>query len=1236
MELESIEGCSSKGKLSRKVDGGEGRLSKGKFEQMKVDGEEGRLFKDSPMPTEADFKKPVLIVSKCLVDSPMPTQADLKKQVVSVCKSLLVLLMVIMMALVSARGDILLTEKQLFMELLIMNILLLALVIGLLVVTASCESDILLKAGRFMEIITTVLPYVAVMATMFILTLVPAIMAWFIVVGLGMSIVPLLRYTLSLIVILFVYIHRRIKKLKDILFKAMARPHKEEEEEEEEELSMETEKATLTLLDEDEDEDEALEMEILENTFSPQAKDGKGIIGKAQILTRKKDFLHFILSYPMKPEPDEDFFNPVFLRRRFSDMNQLRREIKALLLDDIYEEHGHELGEKMIFLIREVERMLDRYDFHVVGYLPQEADVITARSGKSLTHRIEVGLTSQARGKFEAPDEMLQLAIDSAIRQVSKCFQDGIFRKIGISGSGREEVTKALKDISMIQAKCSIVLCFSVSRHHSDEEVRQNIAKQIARFRQIDDILIFKEQLLQFLPDDFLLLVDCLDGPIDTLYNLKIPDHGFVVLTTQSQKVYEIMDVDLEIRMDDHLLPWNLFCWNVGASLVLSSAIQQMAIRLVKECHGHLLAIILLARALKDVTDIGVWELALHQLTSQSSEVMVNVLKLVWDQKDIITKHCIKFCAQNSGFRDLPISNWVSNSLVGKREEGEAIFEDLIDSFLLENNVGVNEVRMRKETKNVLQKYFIPYLPSLYLKQGGLVLVETPKIEEWNNAREIYLMDNKLSKLPENPKCRILTKLWLHKNYDLMEIPRLFFEDMPLLHSLDLSYTSIKSLPPSISMLVLLHTFRLKGCELLMELPPQIGELGMLEEFDLEGTELMYLPKEIGQLISLKCFRVSFCGCANRYEEFKQMDSIIPTKVLSKLSELNELSIDVNPDADQWDVDVWDANVKEILNELSSLQKLKILRLYLPSVESLQQLRWNNKQVMYPDLSQFGFTVGHHPWRIIFRLPREVGELFKKWEKSKKCLNYINGDGKPSGITEALQHASVFFLDRHYTAKTLSEFGNENMVQLKFCLLVECNEFQTIIDGDSEYRWGKPVFGRLQYLGIHYMKNLLSIWKGQIDKGCLSNLRYLALHTCPNLINIFTPNLLGNLIKLEELIVEDCFKVRSLVSQELSDFKSSGYVLQNLKKMSLLDLPELVTISGGLSIGPVLESLVVYNCPKLKSFHAKEVSGDNLKIKGEKEWWDALKWRNKTGPAYKEFEIDEDSMGPLAKDIYSH
>ncbi|KAF5962215.1 hypothetical protein HYC85_003424 [Camellia sinensis] len=42
-----------------------------------------------------------------------------------------------------------------------------------------------------------------------------------------------------------------------------------------------------------------------------------------------------------------------------------------------------------------------------------------------------------------------------------------------------------------------------------------------------------------------------------------------------------------------------------------------------------------------------------------------------------------------------------------------------------------------------------------------------------------------------------------------------------------------------------------------------------------------------------------------------------------------------------------------------------------------------------------------------------------------------------------------------WTVKKLSEFGNENMVELKFCFLVECNELQTIIDGGEFYTGGE-------------------------------------------------------------------------------------------------------------------------------------------------------------------------------------
>ncbi|KAI8028674.1 hypothetical protein LOK49_LG02G02743 [Camellia lanceoleosa] len=124
--------------------------------------------------------------------------------------------------------------------------------------------------------------------------------------------------------------------------------------------------------------------------------------------------------------------------------------------------------------------------------------------------------------------------------------------------------------------------------------------------------------------------------------------------------------------MEDQLLPWKLFYRNMGPSLVHSSTvIQQMAARLVRECHSHLRAIVLLVRTLKGVTDIGVWELALKQGMRQD---MVDVLKFFWDQKDIITKHCIKTCTHCQEWSvDSLVSCWIENGLVETEANGKLI-----------------------------------------------------------------------------------------------------------------------------------------------------------------------------------------------------------------------------------------------------------------------------------------------------------------------------------------------------------------------------------------------------------------------------------------------------------------------------------------------------------------------------------------------------------------------------------
>ncbi|PSS00306.1 Disease resistance protein [Actinidia chinensis var. chinensis] len=990
---------------------------------------------------------------------------------------------------------------------------------------------------------------------------------------------------------------------------------------------------------------------------------------KAKVLKRRTDILHLLLSYPLKYEAEEE--SPSSLRQKlpsrkkiealmldkselfgvsqhlrkfkssksdediFSSINQQIRKFEASILHEHYQTGSNESHVDIYWKVRELfldaEEKLARYVPHIAGYLLQyvvvdkqdlpDADIERSVSRTEPDEQIMLPTCTKSQytpspyedEMLRAPEEIRKLAINSAVRQILYYFEDRRLGKIGISGSCGEVVSQVLKDLQETRYMFDVVHCVPLLQAKSIIELQMNVAEMACRAP--------KKHIHH--STRLLLLVDCIGQEID-LNDLDFADSACVVLNTRSPKLTDIMAVDMEIRMEDHLLPWRLFCQNVGQVLDHSSNLQQKAVHLIGKCHGHLLAIILLARALKDVSDVSVWELALHELTRKPlspvqgmSLVMINVLRFIWERIDSRAKNCIKYCLSHEKGKEinkaLLINYGFRNGWIETLDEGKHILEELATLFLIED-VGKGSIRMQEETRLVLVNTFMVGKDPEYLKHGDLGLTEPPKAEEWG-AKEINLMNNMLSELPESPNCPFLVKLFLQGNYDLMVIPSSFFECMPVLQVLDFSHTSIKSLPPSISRLVSLRELYLRGCDLLIKLPPEIGALKKLEVFDLEGTEIMYLPKEIGDLVSLIHLKLSFSGCANLCNENKDGNTVIPRMALSNLSQLNELSIDVHPEGDWWDV-----QVKAIINELRSLQNLRILKLYLPIVELLKDLRWDSTSLIYPALTHFRFLVGHHEQRFISRVPHKVEQEFDSLEKG---LKYINGEGIPTNITKALKHANAFFLERHWTVKNLSEFGTENMDKLKFCLLAECNEFQWVVDGQQFYQGGgdsdftdyeddsdfddEIILGSLQCLSIHYMKNMESICKGPVGRGCLSNLKSLALHTCPNLTTIFTIGMIGNLINLKELVVEDCPKITSIVTK-ISNL-NSGHFLPNLKKMSLLELPELVSVSGGLSIAPKLVRLVVFYCPKLEKLSTKEVSSEDLKvIKGESEWWDSLKW----------------------------
>ncbi|KAI6678899.1 hypothetical protein NL676_039695 [Syzygium grande] len=250
------------------------------------------------------------------------------------------------------------------------------------------------------------------------------------------------------------------------------------------------------------------------------------------------------------------------------------------------------------------------------------------------------------------------------------------------------------------------------------------------------------------------------------------------------------------------------------------------------------------------------------------------------------------------------------------------------------------------------------------------------------------------------------------------------------------------------------------------------------------------------------------------------------------------------------------------------------------------------------------------------RLPSDIEfEL----ERCNRYVRYTNGDGVFTEIKDILQQSDAFFLERHANLKKLSELGIDSMEQLKWCVLGECNELEVLVDVSdtihlealTESYCKRVYLESLEFLYVYYMRNLRNIWKGSVQKGCLSSLKLLTLCKCPELTVIFSHEMLDNLNNLEEVTIEDCTAIKSLISCETTTRKvcKTSYFLPILKKLSLHYVPKLFSISCGLQIAPRLERLSFYDCPSLKTLSTDEVSGEHLKkIRGERSWWNDLEW----------------------------
>ncbi|TXG69453.1 hypothetical protein EZV62_004388 [Acer yangbiense] len=372
---------------------------------------------------------------------------------------------------------------------------------------------------------------------------------------------------------------------------------------------------------------------------------------------------------------------------------------------------------------------------------------------------------------------------------------------------------------------------------------------------------------------------------------------------------------------------WDLFKKVAGACIERDN-LQSLAFDVAKRCGGLPIAIVTIAKALKD-KPVHAWRNALRELKRPSSENLVGSVtaqtySCIWLSYNHLETDELKstfllcstmgFASDASveellrygmGLRLFKIAYTMEeardrvNTLVQKLKESSLLLDHPDNEWFsihdVVRDVG-RAIASKDENKITVIDDVIPWLKDKNIMK---------------NCTSLSLYD--ITELPhEEFDCPTLEFLYMESNPS--NIPDKFFRGMLNLRVLHLKKMVLSLLPPSLGCLVNLRTLCL-NCFLLRDIGI-IEDMKDLEILVLSCHTVKQLPKEVGQLTQLRVLDLSSCFSLK----------VIPPNTISRLSKLEELYMPYG--FNQWQVegvDIGRSNVSlEELKDLSHLTTLQI------------------------------------------------------------------------------------------------------------------------------------------------------------------------------------------------------------------------------------------------------------------------------------------------------------------------
>ena len=566
--------------------------------------------------------------------------------------------------------------------------------------------------------------------------------------------------------------------------------------------------------------------------------------------------------------------------------------------------------------------------------------------------------------------------------------------------------------------------------------------------------------------------------------------------------------------------------------------LQSLAIEVAKKCAGLPVAIVTVARALKN-KNLSQWKNALRELKRPSPRNFAGVQEDVYAAIELSYNHLeskelkstFLLCSRmgyNASTRDLLkygmglglFSGFVTveeaqdrvHSLVHKLKASGLLLENHSDwQFSMHDAVrdvaisiafrdchvfvGGDEVEPKWSAKNMLKKY-----------------------------KEIWLSSNiELLREMEYPQLKFLH---VRSEDPSLEISSNICRGMHKLKVLVLTNISLVSLPSPLHFLKNLRTLCLHQSSL-GEIA-DIGELKKLEILSFAKSNIKHLPRQIGQLTELRMLDLSDC--------FEL--EVIPPNILSNLSMLEELCM--GNSFHHWATEGED---NASLVELDHLPHLTNLDIHVLDSHVM------SKGMLSKRLERFRIFIGDvWDWDGVYQSLRTL----------KLRLN-TSASNLEHGVLMLLKRTQdLYLLELKGVNNVVSELDTEGFLQLRHLHLHNSSDIQYIINTSSEFP--SHVFPVLESLFLYNLVSLEKLCHGILTAESFRKLTIIEVGKCVKLKHLIPFSVARGLSQLQTINISFCLSMEEVVAKEGDEFEDSYTAIDvmefnQLSSLSLQCLP---------------------------------------------------------------------------------